>query len=83
MVLWNLLDYLSVGLPPIPVGGTAPSRNTTNPRYGAEDIHEVVSWLEFNYSTIIQRYGVPLQSKQIQSEPIASPPASIRDEPQL
>ncbi|KAL4935871.1 hypothetical protein BDV06DRAFT_217103 [Aspergillus oleicola] len=83
MVLQTLLDYLSVGLPPIPVGGTAPSRNTTNPRYGAADITQVVSWPEFNYSTIIQRYGVPLQSKQIQSDPIASPPAAIRDEPQF
>ncbi|PYI36411.1 hypothetical protein BP00DRAFT_432414 [Aspergillus indologenus CBS 114.80] len=83
MVLQTLLDYLSVGLPQIPVGGTFPSRNTTNPRYGAEDIHEVVSWVEFNYFAIIQRYGVPLRSKQIQSEPIASPPAAIRDEPQF
>lgn len=32
---------------------------------------------------IIQRYGVPLQSKQIQTGPIASPPAAIRDEPQF
>ncbi|RAL10588.1 uncharacterized protein BO97DRAFT_435957 [Aspergillus homomorphus CBS 101889] len=72
MVLQTLLGYLSVGLQPIPVGGTAPSRNTTNPRYCAEDIHEVGSWLEFNNSTIIQRYG-----------PIASPPAAIRDEPQF
>jgi hypothetical protein len=83
MVLQTLLDYLSVGLPPIPVGGTAPSRNTTNPRYGAEDINQVLSWSEFNYSTIIQRYGVPLRSKQIQPDPIASPPAAIRDEPQF
>ena len=32
---------------------------------------------------IIQRYGVPLQSKQIQTDHIASPPAAIRDEPQF
>ncbi|KGO76426.1 hypothetical protein PITC_073080 [Penicillium italicum] len=81
MVLQTLLDYLSVGLPPIPVGSTAPSRDTTNPRHGAADVTQVVSWPEFSYSTIIQRYGVPLQSKWIQSDPIASPPAAIRDEP--
>ncbi|KAJ5780242.1 hypothetical protein N7457_005402 [Penicillium paradoxum] len=83
MVLQTLLNYLSVGLPPIPVGGTAPSRNTTNPRYGAADITQVVSWPEFNYSAIIQQYGVPLRSKQIQPDPIASPPAAIRDESQF
>ncbi|KAL2821314.1 hypothetical protein BDW59DRAFT_174282 [Aspergillus cavernicola] len=65
MVLQTLLNYLSVGLPPIPVGGTAPSRNTTNPRYGAADITQVVSWPEFNYSTIIQRYGFQLRFAEL------------------
>ncbi|KAL2811076.1 hypothetical protein BDW59DRAFT_155582 [Aspergillus cavernicola] len=79
----TLLQYLSVGLPPIPIGGTAPSRNTTNPRYGANDITQVLSWPEFNRSTIIQRYGAILQTKHIQIDSFRSPPAAIRDEPQF
>lgn len=77
----TLLQYLSVALPAIPVGGIAPSRNTTNPHYGADDITEVVPWPEFNHSTIIQRYGTILNSKQIQPNPFTSPPAAIKDEP--
>ena len=53
----SLLQYLSISLPAIPIQGSAPSRNTTNPRYGAEDITQVVDWPEFNYVMIIQRYG--------------------------
>ncbi|RAQ79518.1 hypothetical protein COH21_012819 [Aspergillus flavus] len=77
----SLLQYLSVALPAIPIQGAAPSRNTTNPRYGARDITQVVDWPEFNYATIIQRYGGILNSKQIVSDPFRSPPAAIRDEP--
>lgn len=77
----SLLQYLSVALPAIPIQGAAPSRNTTNPRYGAGDISQVVDWPEFNYATIIQRYGGILNSKQIVSDPFRSPPAAIRDEP--
>ncbi|OJZ90500.1 hypothetical protein ASPFODRAFT_424390 [Aspergillus luchuensis CBS 106.47] len=77
----TLLQYLSVALPAIPVGGTAPSRNTSNPRYGAEDITQVLSWTDFNYSTIIQHYGHILNTRQIRRDPFLSPPASIRDEP--
>ncbi|GKZ38566.1 hypothetical protein AbraIFM66950_010849 [Aspergillus brasiliensis] len=65
----SLLQYLSVALPAIPIQGAAPSRNTTNPRYGAGDISQVVDWPEFNYATIIQRYGGILNSKQIVSDP--------------
>ncbi|EKV04779.1 hypothetical protein PDIG_41280 [Penicillium digitatum PHI26] len=39
----SLLQYLSVALPAIPIQGAAPSRNTTNPRYGAGDITQVVT----------------------------------------
>ncbi|PYH96487.1 hypothetical protein BO71DRAFT_482072 [Aspergillus ellipticus CBS 707.79] len=77
----SLLQYLSVALPAIPIQGAAPSRNTTNPRYGAGDISQVVNWPEFNYATIIQRYSGILNSKQIVSDPFRSPPAAIRDEP--
>ncbi|OJJ65600.1 hypothetical protein ASPBRDRAFT_139739 [Aspergillus brasiliensis CBS 101740] len=77
----TLLEYLSIALPAIRVGRTAPSRNTTNPRYGADDIRSVVDWTDFNYSTITQRYGTMLNSKRIRRDPIESPPASINDEP--
>lgn len=83
MVAQNLLEYLSISLPHICIGGTAPSHNTTNPCYGADDINQVLSWLEFSYSIIIQQYSVPLQLKQIQTDPITSPPAAIRDKPQF
>ncbi|PWY74452.1 hypothetical protein BO70DRAFT_364426 [Aspergillus heteromorphus CBS 117.55] len=77
----SLLQYLSIALPTIPLQGVAPSRNTTNPRYGAADITQVVDWAEFSYATIIQRYGGILNAKQIASDPFRSPPAAIRDEP--
>ena len=72
----SLLQYLSIALPAVPVQGTAQSRNTTNPnpRYD-------VSWPEFNYTTILQRYGDILNSKQIESDPFPSPPPAIRDKP--
>ncbi|PGH36280.1 hypothetical protein GX50_00965 [[Emmonsia] crescens] len=79
----SLLQYLSVALPAIPIQGAAPSRNTTNPRYGAGDITQVIDWPEFNYATIIQRYGGILNTKQIVADPFRSPPAAIRDEPQF
>ncbi|KUL82064.1 hypothetical protein ZTR_10678 [Talaromyces verruculosus] len=79
----TLLQFLSVALPAIPVGGTAPSRNTTNPRYGADDITSILPWPEFNYVTIIQRYGTILNSKLIRPDPFTSPPAAIKDEPHL
>lgn len=77
----SLLQYLSIALPEIPIQGTAPSRNTTNSDYGAEDITQVVDWPEFNYATIIQRYGGILNSKQIEADPFKSPFAAIRDKP--
>ncbi|KAJ6178154.1 hypothetical protein N7519_008615 [Penicillium mononematosum] len=70
----TLLQYLSIALPAVPVQRTAPSRKTTNPRYD-------VSWPNFNYTTIVQRYGGILNSKQIVSDPFPSPPAAIRDKP--
>ncbi|KAL5041138.1 hypothetical protein BDW71DRAFT_201602 [Aspergillus fruticulosus] len=68
----TLLQHLSISLPPIPVGGTHPSRNTTNPRYGADDITE-----------INQQYGTVVQAKQIRIDSPTSPSAAIRDELQF
>jgi len=75
----SLLQYLSIALPEIPVQGTIPSRNTLNPCYSEEDITQVIDWPEFNYGTVIQRYGGLLNSKQIARDPFSSPPAAIRD----
>ncbi|PWY96160.1 hypothetical protein BO94DRAFT_1199 [Aspergillus sclerotioniger CBS 115572] len=36
-----MLQYLFISLPAIPVNGAAPSYNTTNPRYDADDIETV------------------------------------------
>ncbi|EDP49851.1 hypothetical protein KXW98_007105 [Aspergillus fumigatus] len=83
MATQSLLHYLSIALPAIPIQGAAPSRNTTNPRYGPDDITEVVTWQEFNYANILQQYGAILNAKQIRPDPFPSPPAAIRDEPQF
>lgn len=83
MATQSLLQYLSVSLPAILTQGTVPSRNTTNSHYNTDDITQVVAWPEFNYTTIIQQYGPVLNKKQIWPEPLASPPAAIRDEPQF
>ncbi|KAJ5719071.1 hypothetical protein N7493_007526 [Penicillium malachiteum] len=63
----SLLEHLSVGLSTIALKDEIPTPkwNTLNPYFGAEDINEVVDWPEFNYDTIIQRYGDILSSKQI------------------
>ncbi|KAG5295322.1 hypothetical protein I7I48_12170 [Histoplasma ohiense] len=83
MASQSLLHYLSIALPAIPTQGTIASRNTTNPRYGADDITQVVPWPEFNYGAILQRYGPALNAKLIRPDPFTSPPAAIRDEPQF
>lgn len=83
MATQSLLQYLSTALPAIPTQGVAPSRNTTNPRYGAEDITGIVPWREFTYRYILQQYGAVLDAKQIRTDPFTSPPAAIRDEPQF
>ncbi|GKZ22985.1 hypothetical protein AbraIFM66951_001215 [Aspergillus brasiliensis] len=77
----TLLQYLSVALPTIPIGRTAPSPNEPNPHYSADNITQIQSWTEFNYSTIIEHYGTMLNSKQIRCDPFSSPPASIQSEP--
>ncbi|KAA8643770.1 hypothetical protein EYZ11_008214 [Aspergillus tanneri] len=81
MATQSLLQYLSVALPAIPTRDTTRSKNTSNPRYGADDITDITPWLEFNYGIILQRYGAILNAKQIRPDPFMSPPAAIRDEP--
>ena len=83
MATQSLLQCLSTALPAIRTQETTVSRNTTNPRYGADDITSIVPWAEFNYGTIIQQYGAVLSAKQIRPDPFTSPPAAIRDEPQF
>ncbi|XP_077661461.1 uncharacterized protein AFUA_8G06190 [Aspergillus fumigatus Af293] len=51
---WAHIDHEIHRLRSIPIQGAAPSRNTTNPRYGPDDITEVVTWQEFNYANILQ-----------------------------
>ncbi|KAJ5578127.1 uncharacterized protein N7459_007091 [Penicillium hispanicum] len=80
MATQSLLHYLSIALPSIPLQGAAPSTNTTNPRYGAPDIDHIVSWSDFNYGIMYQRYGAILNAKQIHPDPFRSPPDGIRDE---
>ncbi|RAL14145.1 uncharacterized protein BO97DRAFT_21539 [Aspergillus homomorphus CBS 101889] len=77
----SLLQYLSIALPTIPLRRVAPSTNTTNPYYDAADISQVIDWPDFNYATIIQRYGGILNAKQIAADPFSSPPAAIWDQP--
>lgn len=79
----TLLQYLSTGLPRIPVDSSTSTRNTTNPHYNANDIVRVISWTEFNYSSILRQYGAILRSTRIRADPFMSPPAVIRDEPQF
>lgn len=62
---------------------TTYSRNTTNPRYGPEDITHIVPWTEFNYEAIIQQCGLFLSATQIRPDPLSSSLAAIRDEPQF
>ena len=83
MATQSLLHYLTVALPTLRLQDTVPGRNTTNPKYGADDISQIVPWPEFNYGTIIHRYGNVLNQKQIRIDPFYSPPRPIRDEPQF
>lgn len=83
MASQSLLQYLSLALPAIRIQGGARSHNTTNPQYGSRDITGIVPWPEFNYGAILQRYGAILNATQIRPDPIPSPPAAIRDEPQF
>ena len=74
MATQPLLHYLSIPLPTIGQQDTVPGRNTTNPRYGPDDISEIVPWPEFSYDTIIHRYGAVLNQQQIRPDPFDSPP---------
>ncbi|KAL4936943.1 hypothetical protein BDV06DRAFT_216270 [Aspergillus oleicola] len=76
-----LLQYLWNALPAIPDQNSGQSgHNTTNPRYNATDIIEVVDWPEFNYAAIMHQYGGILNAKQIRSDPFLFPPRLIRNE---
>ncbi|KAJ5712866.1 uncharacterized protein N7483_010047 [Penicillium malachiteum] len=71
----SLLENLCVGLPTIALKADIPTPkwNTLNPYFGAEDITEIVDWPEFNYNTIIHRYGGILNSKKIDCVDFSAP----------
>ena len=55
--------------------------NTTNPAYGAADIHNIYPWAAFNLQAIRTRYGVFLQQRLLPDDPMPiSPPARIASE---
>jgi hypothetical protein len=67
----TLLQYLRVAFPTIPTQWTTPGpKNITNPQHDVDDMTQVVPWLEFNYSTVIQRYGQALNINKIQPNPL-------------
>lgn len=83
MATQSLLRYLSIPPRQIPIHATSPAHNTTNDRYGPDDISQVVAWPQFNYDTSIQKYGPALNAKQIIAEPFGSSPPAILDESQF
>ncbi|KAJ5101548.1 hypothetical protein NUU61_003770 [Penicillium alfredii] len=79
----SLLYYLSVGLPAIPVLGATPSKSTASAAYSIRDIREIAPWPEFNYSTILDRFGPLLNDTQIPLDNYMSPPHPIKSEKHL
>ncbi|KAL9123764.1 MAG: hypothetical protein Q9217_006839 [Psora testacea] len=79
----SLLSYLTTVAPPrLPTQNTAPGSNTTSTNYSWRDITQISLWQDFNYNTVIQRYGNGLNVKQIMPDPMpTSPPRAIKDEP--
>ncbi|PYI09834.1 hypothetical protein BO78DRAFT_307386 [Aspergillus sclerotiicarbonarius CBS 121057] len=80
MATQTLLQYLSISLPTLPLQRVSRSHNTTNSQYNHRDITQILPWPEFNYDSIIQEYGLVLNSSWITPQPFMSPPAAIRDE---
>ena len=83
MATQSLLDYLSIPLPDISTQHEFNFRNTTNSRYGSDDIIQVVAWPQFNYAAIIHKYGPALNAKRFNPDHFSSLPPAIRDESQF
>jgi hypothetical protein len=57
----ELLAYLSQALLQIPLGPQlAGGQNTSNPRYGPQDITHVGTWAAFTYHNVIEAWGTHL-----------------------
>ncbi|PGH33761.1 hypothetical protein GX50_03418 [[Emmonsia] crescens] len=78
----SLMAYLQHGPQALPIVDQGQSiRNTRNDNYGADDIHNVGHWAEFNLATIQQRYGAILAGARIADDPFrTSPPRPINSE---
>lgn len=79
----SLFFTFSLSLPAIPVQGATPSGNTTRAQYPLpppEEIPDVMTWPEFNYAAIIQRYGPLLNETEVERIPFGTPPHPIRSE---
>ena len=78
----SLALYLTTVAPPrLPTQNIVLGPNTTNWNYGWRDIVDISRWVDFDYNTIIQRYGNELNAKQIPPDLMpTSPPRAIRDE---